>query len=122
MLSVKFQEVQIPKIDQYIIISDNIYSKNMILRYEVYLIKTLSWNLNPITLIVWLNWYLSQWDLFTEELLTSTKIRSNISNKIKKYLRDEKLYQDDQNQDQQKDQKFYQNLNSIFLYFNKLIN
>lgn len=30
--------------------------------------QTLDWGLNPTTLIMWLNWYLCQWDLFIESV------------------------------------------------------
>lgn len=80
-LAAKFEEVQIPKIQDYLNATDNSYSQDEFIATERLILKTLRWEIIPTTINTWLNWYVCQWDLyldsFPENLLQFEKNESN---------------------------------------------
>lgn len=62
----KIEEVQIPKLLEYSNISNNLFTVNDIINYEQTILSHLKWNIIPITINTWLNWYICQWDLFID--------------------------------------------------------
>ena len=78
-IAAKFEEIQLPKTEEYINATDNTYSTAEFMKTERHIIQTLKWQIVPITINTWLNWYLFQWDLFVEtipgvkEAITSNK-------------------------------------------------
>lgn len=51
---------------EYVISTSSIYSLEELLRMEKIMLNVLKWEIMPPTLMVWLNWYLAQWDLFID--------------------------------------------------------
>ena len=67
-ISAKLEEVQIPKLEEYVQSIDECYNKNDIIIMEQEICKYLGWKLIPVTLSIWLNWYICQWDLFYDSV------------------------------------------------------
>lgn len=67
-IAAKFEEIQLPKTDEYINATDNSYSIDEFMKTERYILQSLKWQIIPITINTWLNWYLFQWDLFVDTI------------------------------------------------------
>lgn len=69
-IAAKVEEVQIPKMIGYIKSLNNTISSNYklidLIRKETEVLKGLNFSVIPITINTWLNWHLSQWDLFVD--------------------------------------------------------
>jgi hypothetical protein len=65
-IAAKFEEVQIPKIQDYLNATDNSYSQEEFIATERLILKTLRWEIIPTTINTWLNWYVCQWDLYLD--------------------------------------------------------
>jgi len=57
-LSAKYFELVTPNVDDYVYITDNTYSKDLILSQEMNILNTLSWNLGSVLSIDFLERYL----------------------------------------------------------------
>lgn len=67
-IAAKFEEIQIPKIEEYLNATDNSYKRDDFISTEKFILKTLNWQIIPTTINTWLNWYLCQWDLFVDSV------------------------------------------------------
>lgn len=65
-IAAKIEEVQIPKLIEYAKATDESYTDVEIIETEKKILKTLQWEIIPITLNTWMNWYICQWDLFLD--------------------------------------------------------
>ena len=77
----KFEEIQIPRAEEYIRVTDNTFNLEQLISLEKEIISTLKWELTPPTLNTWLNWYISQWDIFLESFYND-KIYSTYNIKL----------------------------------------
>ena len=84
-LAAKIEEIQIPKLIEYVKSIDPKYNDiNIIISMEQKICSTLKWKLLPITVEIWLNWYANQWDLFIDS-------SEEIKNKLINYIKEEEI-------------------------------
>ena len=82
-LSAKIEEIQIPKLKEYILtLENNFYDIDDIILMEKKIVNNLNWKIIPITINIWLSWYICQWDLFIETI-------DNIKNEILVFFSEE---------------------------------
>ena len=82
-LSAKIEEIQIPKLKEYILtLENNFYDIDDIILMEKKIVNILNWKIIPITINIWLSWYICQWDLFIETI-------DNIKNEILVFFSEE---------------------------------
>lgn len=65
-IAAKCEEIQVPKIMDYINSADHPYTPEEFMATERQILKTLKWEIMPTTINTWLNWYILQWDLYIE--------------------------------------------------------
>lgn len=65
-IAAKIEEVQIPKLGEYANTTNNQFSIEDIIHYEQFLLSQIKWEIVPITVNTWVNWYICQWDLFID--------------------------------------------------------
>jgi len=65
-LAAKIEEAYIPKVKDFVLITDNAYTIEQIKMMESSIAYTLSWHLTPPTLNTWRNWYMEQWDAYVQ--------------------------------------------------------
>ncbi|CAG9318064.1 unnamed protein product [Blepharisma stoltei] len=65
-LAAKIEEVYPPKIEDWARSCDNGYSLESIRYMENFILKILQWKVFPATVFNWLNWLITQWDIFIE--------------------------------------------------------
>ena len=69
-IAAKNEEVRLPKVKDFAKSCDGAYTAEQILEFEIKMLKALNWLLTPPTLNNWTQWYLNQWDLFIERVVT----------------------------------------------------
>ena len=84
-ISAKIEEIQIPKLSEYIqSLENNSFEVEDIIILEKEIVNLLNWKIIPITINIWLNWYICQWDLFIETV-------DNIKNQFLNFFSEEKI-------------------------------
>lgn len=92
-IAAKLEEISIPKAEEYIKATENSYKESEFIAMEKYILKILKWDILPITINTWLNWYLCQWDLFIDSMPIAKNQLVNISDEFVYFKRtDEKAY------------------------------
>ncbi|CAI2370813.1 unnamed protein product [Moneuplotes crassus] len=74
-LACKMEELHVPKINFFILATDNGYTKSQILNMERKMARELNWNLTPCSLESWLNIICTKWDKFIEYQDNSEEIQ-----------------------------------------------
>lgn len=72
-LACKIEEIFTPRIELFIIATDNAYVRNEILSTEREIITELQWNLLPQTLENWINNWMHKWDKYLTDNLNILK-------------------------------------------------
>jgi hypothetical protein len=84
-ISAKIEEIQIPKLSEYIqSLENNSFEVEDIIILEKEIVNLLNWKIIPITINIWLNWYICQWDLFIETV-------DNIKKQFLNFFSEEKI-------------------------------
>lgn len=65
-IAAKIEEVQIPKLLEYANTTNDQFTVEDIINYEQFLLMNIKWEIIPITINTWVNWYICQWDLFID--------------------------------------------------------
>lgn len=112
-ISAKLEEIQIPKLEEYVESIDDCFDKNDIIIMEQKICKCLGWKLIPMTLSTWINWYICQWDLFYDSI-------DDIKNYLLNFIDDENIiYYKKQCEDSYYNfRKIYQLIDLIVLDYN----
>lgn len=63
----KMEEVYPRKVSDFARAADHGYTIEQILDMELNILRVTKWLINPPTLSMWSNWYMSQWDIFTKQ-------------------------------------------------------
>lgn len=66
-LAAKMEEVYTPKVENMLSAANNTYTMSQLIAFEKKMLISLSFKTTPPTLNLWANWYMTQWDNFTEE-------------------------------------------------------
>lgn len=64
LLACKVEEVLVPSVKDFVLATDNSYSKEAIVEVEGLVAKTLGWSLLPSTIFTWVQYYVQQWEGF----------------------------------------------------------
>ena len=67
-LSAKIEEIQLPKLTEYVELLSKNYTINSIIEIEKKICSLLSWKLIVINKNTWVSWYICQWDLFIDSI------------------------------------------------------
>lgn len=69
-LAAKYEEIKLPRLNEFAKTCAGMYTAEQIEQCEIKMIKALNWKLTPPTMNNWAQWYLNQWDLFIERIIS----------------------------------------------------
>ena len=72
-IAAKFEEVKLPKISDYVLVCENLFSEEQIRDAEVSVLQYLDWSINFTTVVEFLHFFLCQGVVYSSDSMVSTK-------------------------------------------------